>query len=198
MALVNRRQLIKEFIPQLPIIKKQVNKIVNNKFEENKKQMIEKFDGHLVTQEIRAGSQSGRDANISGTLRGIGNLFAFIGFSRGSRPIQSLRNLLIRETNLNFVRFSKSRPEIQYSISVPNNAEITNATPLPWSPGRSWALEIETGISGLGQFLRGGKFKQSRSGGGIQSKKRVRSARFSPPPGGYLTGIFASFFNQFK
>ena len=38
---------------------------------------------------------------------------------------------------------------------------------MPWAVGRSWARGIETGISGLGYYLK--KTKNSRSGLGIQT-----------------------------
>jgi hypothetical protein len=48
---------------------------------------------------------------------------------------------------------------------------------MPWEGGRSWLLDIERGISGLGAFLYG-RFSSSRSGGGIQSKYNYSNRRF--------------------
>ena len=44
---------------------------------------------------------------------------------------------------------------------------------MPWATGRSWAKGIETGISGIGYYLK--KTKNSRSGLGIQSQTKIRS-----------------------
>ena len=45
---------------------------------------------------------------------------------------------------------------------------------MPWATGRSWARGIETGISGLGYYLK--KTKNSRSGLGVQSaNQHIRS-----------------------
>ena len=69
------------------------------------------------------------------------------------------------------------------SINIPTAEQIFEVTPLPWAPGISWAKRMEVGLSGLGMFLgnQGGadSMKSSRSGGGIQSRNKVRLARFS-------------------
>ena len=58
---------------------------------QNKIELQNDFDNHVVTREIEAGPQS---SNSSGTLGGIGNLFSFIGFNNGSNPVQPVRELL--------------------------------------------------------------------------------------------------------
>ena len=78
-------------------IKNPVTKQVQKKFNIIKKEMIKEFMSLPVTQEILQGPGG---INISGTLDGVSNLFAFIGFDRGEQPvlpiIQALENTNIR------------------------------------------------------------------------------------------------------
>jgi hypothetical protein len=62
----------------------------------------------------------------------------------------------------------------QVMFEIPTTKEIFDMTPMPWATGRSWARGIESGISGLGYYLK--KVKNSRSGLGVQSStSKVRS-----------------------
>ena len=53
--------------------------------------MVAEFLGHPITKELLAGPDV---PNTSGTLNGISNLFAFIGFDRGTQPILPIIELL--------------------------------------------------------------------------------------------------------
>jgi hypothetical protein len=66
-----------------------------------------------------------------------------------------------------------SRGEITFTIDFPTAKDIFRVTPLPWATGRSWAQGIETGISGLGYYIK--QKENSRSGLGVQSEKQIRS-----------------------
>ena len=65
-------------------IKNPVTKELRKKFNKIKKEMIKEFMSLPVTQEILQGPDG---SNISGTLDGVSNLFAFIGFNKGQQPI---------------------------------------------------------------------------------------------------------------
>jgi hypothetical protein len=150
--------------------------------------MLVEFSQLDITQELSAGSRDPDAAsNISGTLGGRGNLFSFIGFSRGSDPATQLKESL--DKNITFAR-PRLTPEfdrikVQFRVKV-NNAAIESDTPLPFETGRSWAFGIEKGISGFSRFLSG-YFKASRSGGGIQTRHTIRSAEFQTKP--YLSSL---------
>ena len=60
--------------------KKDYNKLFKKNFDKIKEEMIQEFLSDPVTVELLAGSGS---SNSSGTLGGISNLFAFIGFNSG-------------------------------------------------------------------------------------------------------------------
>ena len=92
-------------------IRKKINKGLDNKGPQNqlykkvyakflikKQQLISDFENHSVTREIKQGPSS---SNISGTLGGYGNLYSFIGFEKGSRPVEPVRQALDRSVKLN-------------------------------------------------------------------------------------------------
>lgn len=138
------------------------NQYVKEKFEKIKEDIIKEFDNHPVTVEISGGISS---ENISRTLSGITNLYSFIGFEEGDDPIQPIRELLLKSSFR--IMPSTSIGMSKLAFEIPTAKDIFAVTPMPWAEGRSWAKGIETGISGLGFYLK--KTKNSRSGLGVQS-----------------------------
>jgi hypothetical protein len=152
-----------------PSAKPEVTKMIRRSFQNKKNKMIAEFLNHPVTVEIKGGINA---ENISGTLGGgKGNLFSFIGFESEQDPIEPIIDLLQRSVQIKFVR-SGAR-FLLYTVEIPEPKEIFQITPMPWAAGRSWAKGIESGISGLGYYLRK-KTATSRSGLGIQSPRKVR------------------------
>ena len=146
---------------QVPrIARPQIEKRFRAAFQKVKNEMIAEFLNHPVTIEIKGGIGA---KNLSGTLDGITNLFSFIGFDSSSDPTSQIENMLYK-TNFKFDRYTNK--EIIYSVYIPDAKEIFEVTPIPWATGRSWAKGIETGISGLGYYLKVDR-DNSRSGLGI-------------------------------
>lgn len=157
-------------------LKKQAPRILRNEiqkrgkaaFQKIKNQMIAEFLNHPVTIEIKQGVDA---KNISGTLGGSTNLYSFIGFDDTTKdPTKSIENIL-QETNFEFATLKGN--SIEFSIYIPDAKDVFDVTPMPWAAGRSWAKGIETGISGLGYYLKV-KRENSRSGLGVQSPRKVR------------------------
>jgi len=174
------------------LAKRGIKKEFKEKFDALKQEMIKEFLNHPISVELAAGPSS---ANISGTLGGVSNLFAFIGFSRGDDPlfpiIQILESTDFREESI----INKGRKiGINYSVNLPEAQTIFNATPLPWATGRSWAKGMESGLSGLGYLLRKSS-SASRSGVAVQSKKRVRGGRFQNIP--YISQLLNKYKKKF-
>jgi hypothetical protein len=184
------REDIKRQVPKLA--KTQLNKQIRKDFKRIKNQMIKEFLALPVTQELMAGPSS---SNISGTLRGVTNLFAFIGFDSSDRPVDVLLELLQR-TDVQFQKtISKgNRVGAQYIVNLPTPEEIFAKTPMPWALGRSWVKGIESGISGLGFLLR--KNNKGRSGRAIQSRVKVRGGSFKPTP--YMTVFLTKYKKKFE
>ena len=170
----------------------EVQKQLNKSFQLVKNKMIAEFRNHPVTIELKGGIEA---KNISGTLAGgSGNLFSFIGFESGDKPIDEIEKMLLK-TSLVFSRFrSKS---IEFTIDVPSPQEIFAVTPMPWAPGRSWAKGIETGISGLGFYLKVNR-DTSRSGLGIQSRRRVRKEGSKFKNTKYISNILKKYKKEFE
>jgi hypothetical protein len=153
-------------------IKQMVRNIVRKEVEKEKALFRTEFESHPVTQELDAGENA---SNNSGTLGGYGNLFSFLGFNRGANPTAPVKSLIqkisldrnIQTTNNGF----------KFKVNIPSKEEFAAVAPLPWEGGRSWLLDIERGISGLGAYLFG-RFESSRSGSGIQSKFNYSGRRF--------------------
>ena len=168
----------------------QVQKQLTPAFQKLKNKIIAEFLNHPVTLEIKGGTSSG---NISGTLGGATNLFSFIGFESGSDPTSAIEKVLY-STNFRFTRTTAN--SVEFEIDIPDAAEIFAVTPMPWAPGRSWAKGIETGISGLGYYLKISK-DSSRSGLGIQSPRKVRKSGSKFKNVQYISALIKKYQKEF-
>jgi hypothetical protein len=152
------------------ILRPQVEDGLRNIVDDIKKQMIEEFMNHPVTEEIMNGYNS---ENISNTLGGYGNLFSFIGFDFGDAPVIPIIEIL-EQTSIIFSR--SGRNILTANITLPSAQDIFAKTPMPWASGRSWAKGIESGISGLGFYLN--SYGKGNSNAGIQVESKMRGGRF--------------------
>ena len=172
-------------------LRREFEKKAKREFKEIKAEMIKEFLSHPVTQEIMEGPSA---ANISGTLGGVTNLFAFIGFNAGEQPVGPILNLL-EEVNITYNKEYKEKGiGVSFHVFLPTAEDIFAITPLPWATGRSWAEGIERGISGLGYLLRksGG-----RSGVAVQSRvSKVRGGRFQNTP--YISSFIKRYKKRFE
>lgn len=147
----------------------EIKRVIDQEFNKIKNEFIDEFMNHPITQEIQGGISA---TNSSNTLGGITNLYSFIGFDEGTDPIRPIEELL-KKSNYR-VLFNNRSVEATVIFDIPTAAQIFEITPMPWATGRSWARGIETGISGLGYYLK--KTKNSRSGLGVQStNQQIRS-----------------------
>ena len=166
------------------------------------------FEEHPVTRELDGGITSDNISNTLGGGQAPKNLYSFIGFPKGSRPTDEIRDALMPE-DPDGPKFRYRRKEIRngnarflFEVSEPNRVRIHKRTPMPWARGLSWAQKVETRIPGFGRFLN--RFMPladdavSRSKGGTQLKVEIRGEEYTPPLTGYLTGIFARFLGQVR
>jgi hypothetical protein len=168
---INKKR-IQEEIFNSRAVKKMVRDIVQKEVEKEKALFRAEFEAHPVTQELDGGENA---SNVSGTLGGYGNLFSFLGFNRGANPTAPVKSLIQKILLDRNVQASGNGFKIK--INIPSKEEFAAVARLPWESGRSWLLDIERGISGLGAFLYG-RFASSRSGGGIQSKYKYSNRTF--------------------
>jgi len=175
---------------QVPkVLKRDFESTFKNKFEELKNEMIKEFLTHPVTIEIKDGPSA---SNISGTLGGATNLFAFIGFNEGDDPITPILEIL---QNTKYRRTKENKGAQEFTVDLPQIKEIFSAAPMPWASGRSWAQGIEVGISGIGYLLRKNS-SNSRSGAAIQSRTKVRGGKFQNVP--YISAIIRKYEKKFS
>lgn len=164
-------------------------KTFKKNFDKTKEELIEEFLSDPVTVEILSGPSG---SNISGTLNGNSNLFAFIGFSSGDNPIDPILTIL---NNITYKDSGESKKGRKFSVIMPTPEDIYSTTPMPWATGRSWAKGIETGISGLGYLLNKSS-SSSRSGVAIQASSKVRSGKFNNRP--YISALLKKYKKKFK
>lgn len=182
----NKRLLQKEIFNNKEV-KKEIFRAVNKEIQKEKTLLISEFNQHPVTKEIEGGDSA---SNISGTLGGYGNLFSFLGFSKGSNPTGPVRSLLSSIKLSDKILFKNG--SFSVTLLFPSKSELEAVTKLPWENGRSWLFDVEKSISGLGAYLYG-KFVQSRSGGAIQV--RNYSGRIFKPVS-YFNTIYNKFFGK--
>ena len=179
------KKLIQKQIFSNRAVKKLVRDIVEKEIEKEKILFRNDFESHPITQELDGGENA---SNISGTLGGYGNLFSFLGFNKGTNPTTPVK-LLIQKIILD--RNIKSTANgFEIKVNIPSKEEFAAVSRLPWEGGRSWLLDMERGISGLGSFLYG-RFNASRSGGGIQSRYKYSNRTFRP------VKYFSQMYNKF-
>tara|TARA_R100001443_G_scaffold8455_5_gene17800 strand:+ start:158 stop:739 length:582 start_codon:yes stop_codon:yes gene_type:complete len=177
---------------QVPKLKrKDIEAQAKEKFKKIKAEMIKEFLDNPITQEIMAGPSG---VNISGTLNGVSNLFAFIGFNEGEDPIAPIL-LILENVDMQYNReLRRGKPGVMFKVNLPTAEDIFAVTPLPWATGRSWAEGIERGLSGLGYLLRKNK---GRSGAAVQSRvRKVRGGKFRNSP--YISSLLKKYRQRFK
>ena len=170
---------------------KEINRIIDQEFNKIKDEFIDEFMNHPITQEIQGGIGA---TNISGTLGGITNLYSFIGFDEGTDPIRPIEEIL-KKSNYRIIYNNKS-VDATVIFDIPTAAQIFEITPMPWAVGRSWARGIETGISGLGYYLK--KTKNSRSGLGVQSSTEQVRAGVMFKNSKYISDLISRFNKELK
>jgi hypothetical protein len=170
---------------------KEINRIIDQEFNKIKDEFIDEFINHPITQEIQGGIGA---TNISGTLGGITNLYSFIGFDEGTDPIRPIEEIL-KKSNYRIIYNNKS-VDATVIFDIPTAAQIFEITPMPWAVGRSWARGIETGISGLGYYLK--KTKNSRSGLGVQSSTEQVRAGVMFKNSKYISDLISRFNKELK
>ena len=164
---------------------KKAQELANKQFIEAKSRLIEDFDSHPVTTEIKGGTNA---SNLSGTLSGYGNLFSFIGFPEGSDPTVVVRNFL-----QSFVQMrpagKKKGVNKDFVINVPTMKDFNFAV-MPWESGNNWVRSVEMGISNFSHYMNKAS-KASRSGKGVQIDGEIRTSSSKGVP--YMREIINNF-----
>ena len=172
-------------------LRRDLEKEAKRKFKRIKAEMIKEFLSHPITQEIMEGPNA---PNISGTLGGVSNLFAFIGFDAGNQPVAPILERLEAVDIIYNKEYKEKGIGVSFNVFLPTAEDIFAITPLPWATGRSWAEGIERGISGLGYLV---KKSGGRSGAAVQSRvNKVRGGRFQNTP--YISSFIKRYKKRFE
>lgn len=179
---INITQLRKELRTSIRQLKPLADANAQRKFNAASEDIIEYYDEHPVTSELRAG----KDSASSLVPVSEGNLFTFLGFYFNTKPASVLKTELKNHLKLKRVFDTKNASiienglEIQYvyPVNLPSYEEIAHDDKfnLEWS-SRSWIDEIENGISGLAFYLHNIRFygnEESHSRRAFQMKNKVR------------------------
>jgi hypothetical protein len=186
-ARINKKKLNEEILGSR-VTQKLVLEAVNEEIVKNKNLLIQEFESHPVTQEIRSGETAD---NSSGTLGGYGNLFSFIGFNKGFDPVSPVVSLINRISIAKNVKFSGKFFNVK--VLIPSRGDFENASKMPWESGRSWLFDMEKRISGLGAYLYR-QYAKSRSGFGLQSEVNYRNTTFKSVR--YFNSMYNKFLNR--
>jgi len=181
---INRKALEDEIFNS-KAVKQLIAESVEKQLSSQKEILINNFKTHPVTQELEGGDNA---KNISGTLGGYGNLFSFIGFNNGDNPVSPILDLLSKISINKNIRYKNGVFQLQ--INVPSKEDLAAVSKMPWETGRSWLFDMEKTISGLGAYLYG-QFETSRSGSGIQIKRKIFNRAFRP------VKYFGTMYNKF-
>ena len=172
-------------------IKAAIDKFAKKIFLRAHDSLMKDFDQHPITKELKEGPTG---ANISGTLGGYGNLFAFLGFFDDQKPTEELETMLNRATLERTIRRGN---HVYYRVNMPDKSEIESATQLNWGSGTSWAYAVETGNfdgnASLSHFIYK-SWDGSRSEEGLQVEGEYREEEFKEMP--YITKILDNFRNR--
>lgn len=162
-------------------------------FNQIRQEMLDEFTNHPITEEIDMGPKLGWNSPFLG---GQGDLFSFIGFNRDDNPTEPIKKML---KGLRFYTVFSKGLDHKFEVRFfPTMEDISKVSPMPWAEGRSWAKGIESGISGLGNYLNiETKYDPPnfRSTAGIQTKNKVRGGQFRPTK--YLSDILSRYRAKF-
>jgi len=175
------------------------------KFDDKKQELMEDFEDHEVTKELRYGGLK----NNNSALISKGNLFSFIGFDKDENPASDLKTYL----KLN-ITMDDQKPKITiqpnkvvygFKVNVPSKNEINSnelfKTPDNWD-SRSWIQIIEDGVNNALLYIfwdKGFGSPPSRSGTGLQlkgDKTAKNPAKFTPMS--YVTELLNNFKEKFN
>lgn len=187
------RSILKNEISQVKskVLEKEAAITAKNILEEKKRDYLNNIIDHPISQELASGPDS---ENTSNTLNGNGNLYTFIGFNQGEKPIEDLVDLIEKNTKIDQGEFRNG--VFNFRVSSPSLEELQPYTPMPFEGGNSWLKSIEKGISGFSNYLYGLMFVGSRSGKAIQSKNKIRRGSYKPVK--YFSILYKNFIESFK
>jgi hypothetical protein len=175
-----------------------VSIIAGTRVLEAKKELLNDFNTNEITQEIEGGPNLGESTVLP---MGYGNLFSFLGFNEGRKPVSPVRDKL---ESIGMIK----RPQVFgkywiFKISIPSREELENVSRMDWESGRSWLSAVTKGLSGFSHYIFSLSRNIGRSGSGIQVKGEtvksdVRSGSEYFGGTSYVFGMLSKFVKKVK
>ena len=137
---------VQQAVPREMAYTKGIKNSIEKKVKEAQKHLLENFEKHPVTIEIASGPQG---TNVSGTLGGIGNLFSYIGFSAGDKPLGPIR-IMLKQYD---IRMHHSKKKSTINFTVPPATEIFRVPLFPGPQGAVGQKELKLGFLDLEPIL---------------------------------------------
>ena len=152
-----------------------VKPLLEKKFYDEKQKLLEEFDGHAVTQELKGGANA--DGDIVSTSRG-GNLYSYLGFAGDIDAIGDLRSDIEKNTTKGHVTKKVTANKISYSLEVrtPSLEELKRRSQTLLWINRSWIDVVEKGLGNFRRYLfddSGRLENSSQTGVAIQIKHDI-------------------------
>lgn len=197
MGYINLQQMRKQLKTSLTSLAPLARNNARQIFYSKKQRILGEFRRLKISQEIIEGPEG-----ESGLLN-YGNLFSFLGFNKGDKPVDELITFLRANIQIDekvpIINYSNGVINYSFTVSSPTEEDIESVTPLEWDRNRSWLREIEDGASGFSFYIFKKYFDKStgsRSTTGLQSKRGVRSGEFGPRP--YLSTLMSFIKREFN
>ena len=202
---INEVSIRQKFVKaaQAPKFTNFMHSAANTRFVIAREVMLEDFDKHEVTQELKGSPKSRTSKFLS-----KGNLIAFLGLSNPKELLASVRNFLRTNTNMSDkakISIAGNRINYGFKVTVPSKSQVFEAFPAPDDySSRSWLEIIEKGINSIIWYVfwsKGfGPKSNSRSGTGleIEGANIKNVAKYTPPEDSYISGLIEKFISKFK
>lgn len=201
---INEVSIRKKFldVAKAPKMQGFMRSAANTRFQIARQIMLEDFDKHEVTQELKGSAKSRTSKFLS-----KGNLIAFLGLSNPKELLASVRNFLRTNTNMSDkAKISTQGNKINFGfrVSVPSKTQVFEAFPAPDNySSRSWLEIIEKGINSIIWYVfwsKGfGPKSNSRSGTGLEIPgANIKNVGVYTPPESYISGLIEKFISKFK
>jgi len=152
--------------------------LANQIFREVKRDIIEQFRNHPISQELL------NHSNPSQFLSGrSGTLAGFLGIPVGQNPV--IQTIAFLEQNITPKIDRRYIRNLKIEIRIPTYYDLRAVGNLPHEGGISYIEAIENGVSGLAAYL---PVNAGRSYEGIQLNHDFRNVSYKKQK--YLTSIF--------
>lgn len=198
---INEISIKQKFVSaaQAPKFQGFMKQAANTRFTIGKQILLESFDKHPATIELKGSPASKESSFVS-----KGNLISFLGLPNAKEEVAAVREFLRENIEMDDkanISLDKNKINYGFKITVPSKTQIYDAFPSPDNySSQSWLEIIEKGFSSIIKYIfwsKGFNTALSRSGTGLQTKGEVKNiATYNGKP--YISELIDNFIKRFK